>query len=133
MRAAALTLWALVLAPVASAYSPQVNYQLQCMGCHRGDGSGESGRVPNVRTTLVPFSALAAGRDFVLRVPGVAQAKLSDAELAALLNWMAEKLSDVPMTADFVLYTAAEVAAVRQQPMASVQTRRAALVAQISH
>jgi D-arabinose 5-phosphate isomerase GutQ len=103
------------------------------MGCHRGDGSGESGRVPNVRTTLVPFSALAAGRDFVLRVPGVAQAKLSDAELAALLNWMAEKLSDVPMTANFVLYTAAEVAAVRQQPMASVQTRRAALVAQISH
>ena len=112
----------------ARAYTPRVNYQLQCMGCHHADGAGEYGRVPSVRPTLVPFSMSADGRNFLLRVPGVAQAPLADAEIAALLNWMAHNLSDVPVPDNFVEFTAVEVGSVRHQPLAAVAATRARLV-----
>jgi len=108
----------------ARAYEPRVNFQLQCMGCHHADGAGEEGRVPSVRRTLVPFSGTAEGRDFVMRVPGVAQAPLTDAEVAALLNWMARYLSDVPVPADFADYTATEVGLARHRPLAAVREVR---------
>ena len=123
-------LWALA-APTASAYAPRVNFQLQCMGCHHPDGNGEPGRVPSVRGTLVPFSLLPDGRDFVMRVPGVSQSPLSDAELAALLNWMVHNLSDIAVPEAFVDYTAAEVGRVRHQPLVGVAAARAKLLEQV--
>jgi len=119
-------------APAAGAYQPRVNYQLQCMGCHHADGAGDEGRVPSVRRTLVPFSSLAEGRDFVMRVPGVAQAPLSDADIAALLNWMVRNLSDVPVPDAFVDYTADEVAGARHRPLAAVRDVRATLLGRIA-
>lgn len=119
------------LALAAYAYEPRVNYQLQCQGCHHPDGRGEPGRVPSVRNTLVPFSASAAGREFVTRVPGVAQAPLPDAEIAALLNWMARNLSDVPAGEQFVDYTAAEVGAARRTPLVNVTAVRTQLLEQV--
>ncbi len=126
-RLAGLILLCSVVLPV-SAYMPRVNYQLQCMGCHHGDGAGEEGRVPNVRRTLVPFSEMVDGRDFVMRVPGVAQAKLSDGEIAALLNWMARNLSDVPIPAGFVDYTPEEVGAARHRPLSALKQQRESLL-----
>lgn len=124
----------LTLGEAASAlsYEPRVNYQLQCMGCHHADGAGEDGRVPSVRRTLVPFSATAAGRDFVMRVPGVAQAPLSDADIAALLNWMARNLSDVPLPVGFTDYTPAEVGLARHRPLPAVREVRRRLLDGIS-
>jgi mono/diheme cytochrome c family protein len=116
----------------ALAYQPKVNYQLQCMGCHHGDGAGEPGRVPSIRKTLVPFSTLPDGRDFVLRVPGVAQAPLSDADIAALLNWMVRNLSDVALPVDFVDYSADEVGQVRHQPLVGVSDVRRQLLERIA-
>jgi hypothetical protein len=109
-------------------YQPVVNFQLHCMGCHRDDGSGETGRVPSIRRSLVLFSAFPAGREFVIGVPGVAQSPLSDEETAALLNWMARNLSDVKQPADFVDYTAAEVHTSRVHPLAEVRAARARLI-----
>jgi hypothetical protein len=124
----------LALGPVtaALAYEPRVNFQLQCMGCHHADGAGEEGRVPSVRRTLVPFSATAEGRDFVMRVPGVAQAPLSDAAVAELLNWMVRNVSDVPLPAGFVDYTAAEVGLARHRPLAAVREVRSRLLSGMS-
>lgn len=110
------------------ALEPQVNYQLQCMGCHHRDGAGENGRVPSIRRTLVQFSRFPEGRDYLLRVPGVAQAALSDQELAALLNWMTRNLSDVPLPQNFVEFTPAEVHAARREPLAAVAAERARLL-----
>jgi mono/diheme cytochrome c family protein len=89
-----------LLAPLwqaALAYEPAVNYMLQCMGCHAPKGEGEPGRVPSLRTTLVPFASVAEGRRFIVQVPGAAQSTLSDAELADLLNWMIHTLSTTPL------------------------------------
>jgi mono/diheme cytochrome c family protein len=120
--------------PIAGhAYEPQVNYQLHCMGCHLADGSGETDRVPSVRKTLVPFSMLSDGRNYVLRVPGVAQSPLADADVAGVLNWMARNLSDMPVPAGFRDYDAREVRAVRGRPLAQVKGVRQELLERIGH
>jgi hypothetical protein len=111
----------------AFAYEPLVNYQLRCMGCHLPDGSGQTDRVPSLRRSLLLFSATAPGRNYVARVPGVAQSPLSDAETAALLNWMAKNLSDEKIPDDFVEYSAAEIHELRAQPLAQVRAIRARL------
>jgi hypothetical protein len=117
-----------MVAPVASPYTPAVNFQLQCMGCHHADGAGEEGRVPSLRRTLVRFAMLPEGREFIVRVPGVAQSTLSDAETAALLNWMMRHLSDVPLPGGFVDFTSDEVARSRHRPLPAVAAARADLL-----
>jgi len=112
----------------AWAYQPSVNFQLNCMGCHRADGSGQPGRVPSVRRSLVLFSASPQGRNYVIRVPGVAQSPLSDADTAALLNWMTKNLSDLKVPPGFVDYSEAEVQRLRRHPLAQVRDIRARLM-----
>src|SRR5260370_13445662 len=87
------------------------------MGCHLADGSGQPGRVPSMRRSLVLFSASPEGRDYVIRVPGVAQSPLSDEDTALLLNWMARNLSDVEVPPSFVDYSAAEIRSLRDGPL----------------
>ena len=118
--------WATVNA--AWSYQPAVNYQLRCMGCHLADGSGQPGRVPSIRRSLVLFSASAQGRDYVVRVPGVAQSPLSDQDTAVLLNWMARNLSDLTVPPDFVDYTQAEIHRLRLHPLVQVSAIRARLL-----
>ncbi|MBS0421692.1 MAG: cytochrome C [Proteobacteria bacterium] len=111
----------------AGAYEPHVNYMLHCMGCHTPDGRGEPGRVPSVRDTLVPLASKPEGRRFLIQVPGSAQSKLSDADLAAVLNWMVDNLSAVPRPVQ--KFTAAEVGALRHKPLVAVKQERRRLIA----
>lgn len=122
---------------VAGAYEPRINYMLQCMGCHTPDGSGEPGRVPSIKETLVPFAGSPAGRRFLVQVPGAAQSTLSDAELAELLNWMIGNLGRPPAAgsgtgAGVTPFTAKEVASYRRTPLVAVQATRATLIRQLS-
>ncbi len=92
---------------------PSEAYVLHCAGCHGTDGSGHADFVPSLR----PAGALLArpgGRAYLARVPGVAQAPLSDAQLAALLNWM---LAEISGATDFDPYSASEVGALRREPL----------------
>jgi hypothetical protein len=114
-------------ANAAWSYQPVVNYQLRCMGCHLPDGSGQQGRVPSIRRSLVLFSASPEGREYVVRVPGVAQSPLSDEDTAALLNWMARNLSDVSITPGFADYSEAEIHRMRARPLVQVSALRARL------
>jgi hypothetical protein len=118
---------------LAWGYDAPVNYQLNCMGCHLADGSGEAGRVPSLRRSLVLLSADAQGRNYIIRVPGVAQSPLSDADTAALLNWMARNLSDVVPSPSFVDYSEAEVRRYRSEPLAKVSEVRARLMSRRNH
>jgi hypothetical protein len=133
MRAAwATALLALPAIAGEPAYSPRVNFQLQCMGCHHGDGAGDEGRVPSLRRTLVLLSGFNEGRDYVVRVPGVSQSPLDDAQTAALLNWMVRNLSDLPVPDGFRDYTADEVTRVRHKPLAAVREVRSQLLARVA-
>jgi mono/diheme cytochrome c family protein len=127
--------WVLITLAAGSqatmAYEPRINYMLQCMGCHTPDGSGEPGRVPSIKETLVPFAAAPSGRRFLVQVPGVSQSTLSDAELAELLNWMIQTLGNT-RPAHFKPFTAAEVSGYRRTPLVGVKAARAALIQELS-
>lgn len=118
---------ALGLCSTGRAYEPQMNYALQCMGCHTPDGSGIADRVPPIRDTLPLFARMAEGRRFLVQVPGVSQSRLSNAELAQLLNWMIETLSARKPT-QFVRYTEEEVAEYRRVTLVHVRATRERLL-----
>jgi len=128
--AATLAAAALMLSPVGagSAAEPQVDYILNCMGCHLADGSGVAGKVPSVRDSLVPLSATAAGRRYLVQVPGSSQSRLSNLELARLLSWMVRNLSAVALPASFVDFTGEEVGSYRATRLVAVAETRARLL-----
>ncbi|HZT03969.1 MAG TPA: hypothetical protein VFA39_17080 [Steroidobacteraceae bacterium] len=128
-RLAFMSLTVLMGAP-ALAYEPRINYMLQCQGCHGPDGRGEPGHVPSIRATLAPLSRFAAGRRYLLQVPGVALSALSDEDLAALLNWMIPAFGGVGPQR-FRAYTAAEVGRYRREPLVEISATRARLMHQL--
>ena len=97
---------------------PRSDYLLHCAGCHRPDGTGLP---PSVPTLAGPLGALAAspeGRDYLARVPGAAQAPLSDEELAAVLNWVLEEFNCESLPDSFRPLEGPEVAASRARVLA---------------
>lgn len=125
-------LLAALLAPHAAHATPTVvaDYMLNCQGCHLPDGRGfaEHG-VPDLRLSGT-LLALPGGREYLVRVPGVAQSGLGDARLAALLNWVLERFAQDTVPADFQRYTASEVATWRRQPYADPAAVRSRLLRQ---
>jgi mono/diheme cytochrome c family protein len=115
------------LASTAGAASPAQDYMLYCMGCHGAQAQGVPGKVPALAGALALYMRTSAGRDYVLRVPGAANSALSDAQLAAVLNWLAETY---PAAAEprATAFTAEEVARTRHTPLANVQATRRELV-----
>lgn len=117
-----------VLRPPDNGRSPAVNYMTQCQGCHLPDGSGRLGQVPSFKGQLRHFLASEEGRSFLVQVPGSANARLSDADLAAVLNWMVATMSPAG-AGRFVPYQAGEVGRYRMVKLDSIPARRAAIVA----
>ena len=111
-----------VMAAAANA-SPGQDYMLYCMGCHGAEAQGVPGKIPSLAGSLARFMRSAAGRDYVLRVPGAANSALPDAQLAAVLNWLAERYP-APEEPQPPPFTVEEVARARRSPLANVQERR---------
>jgi hypothetical protein len=88
------------------------DYTLNCSGCHRIDGSGSS-VVPSLHNMRELVSKPGA-RKYWVQVPGAAQAPLSDARLAALMNWLVERFAAKPPRP---AYTAKEVGELRRHPL----------------
>lgn len=122
---AGLACVSLVLLCAAAAAEPPVgeDYTLHCSGCHGRDAAGTPGVAPTLHG-LAPVLQATGGRDYLARVPGVAQAPLSDARLARLLNWvLAEFSGSAPVPA----YSAGEVGRLRRTPIRDAPAARAAL------
>lgn len=114
---------ALCLAAASATADPNVamDYAIQCQGCHLANGRG-SGDIPTLHGIGALFEA-SGGRAYLARVPGVANASLSDERLAALLNWVLTRWSQ----ADFAPYTEDEVGQLRRQPLLDPAAAREAL------
>jgi hypothetical protein len=104
--------------------NPAQDYMLYCMGCHAAQAEGVPGKVPPLAHSLGRFMRTPAGRNYVLRVPGAANSVLSDAQLAAVLNWLAQEFNSDELTPDVPMFTAAEVTALRHTPLVSVLATR---------
>ena len=103
--------------------SPAQDYMLYCMGCHGPQAQGVPGKIPPLAGSVTLFMRTPEGRDYVLRVPGAANSALPDAQLAAVLNWLAESYG-APGAPRSVPFTVDEVTRVRHTPLVDVQARR---------
>ena len=131
MKRRLLPLLVVVFAVAARAETPQVDYMLQCQGCHRADGSGTPDAIPEFADFVGRFLEVPGGRAYLVQVPGSAQSPLNDAELAALLNWIVTRFGPTDPDHDFARFTAAEVARVRGTPLTDVARVRRELLAQM--
>lgn len=104
------------------------DYLLHCSGCHRADGSGASPEVPTLRGPVGSLVATPEGREYIVRVPEVAQSPLDDADLARLLNWMLREFNADTLPERFQPITAREVGAARTRVLADPLRARAAIV-----
>ncbi len=109
---------------------PRSDYMLNCQGCHLPDGSGVVGKVPSF-ADLGNFLNVDGGREFIVRVPGTAQSKLSDANTARVLNWILENFSASSLPDEFIPYSREEVAALRSVRLDDIGSERARLVSRI--
>ena len=97
------------------------------MGCHTPDGVG-SRYVPKIKGHIGYFLQTQAGREYLVRVPGSANAALNDQQLAELLNWTILEFGEGSVPDAFRPYTADEVGALRQQPLMEVLKYREQLI-----
>ena len=131
IRAAVSIVLLVVASGTAGAYAPNVEYALNCQGCHRAAGGGTPESVPPLAGSVARFLGVPGGREYLVQVPGVAQAPLDDATLAAVMNWMLERFDKAHIPPGFVPYDAAEIARLRTKPLTDVETVRRRLLAAI--
>lgn len=111
--------------------TPRVNYMTECQGCHLPDGSGMAGKVPSLKGEIAKFLDVEGGRRFIIQVPGAANSKLSDEDLAEVMNWIIGTMG--PRRSDqFEPYTAQEVARYRSVRLTDIAHKRELLVRQFS-
>ena len=108
----------------AAMADPAQNYMLYCMGCHGAQAEGVPGKVPALAHSLGNFMRLPAGRDYLLRVPGAANTVLNDADLTAVLNWLAAEYSAEEIKTGVAPFSVEEVTAHRHEPLIAVLARR---------
>jgi mono/diheme cytochrome c family protein len=126
-RAAGCALTAALAIPASQA-SPAQDYMLNCMGCHGSSAQGIAGKVPPLANALSRYMRTPAGRNYVLRVPGAANSALSDAQLAAVLNWLAVTFEQSAATDRVAPFTREEVAHLRHEPLVAVLAARSVVV-----
>ena len=118
----------LLAAAPAAAEDPKVAYWLHCAGCHRLDGSSAPPEVPTLIGEPGRIAALPGGREYLVRVPGVAQAGIGDAALADVLNYMLDTFSAGTLPPGFRAYAADEVGRLRQQVLEDPLRRRSEIL-----
>lgn len=101
--------------PVVSADDQRAsaNYMLYCQGCHLADASGLENEVPRMKDFVGYFLHSQEGREFVIRVPGVATSSLPDEQLTELMNWLLLTYSKEQLPDSFEPFSVTEVSALR--------------------
>lgn len=108
------------------------NYMMLCQGCHQADAGGVDDNVPRMKGYIGYFLQVEGGREFLVRVPGSANAAIDDAQLTELLNWIIIEFAGSSLPKDFTYFTEMEVATLRKSPLNEVEHFRANLVKKIS-
>jgi len=130
----AIVIAGLLAAFVASADDrrAQANYMLHCQGCHLPGAEGSEGRVPPMNDFVGYFLHSQAGREFLIRVPGVAHAALSDDEVTELMNWLLQRFSRAQLPKQFEPFTVAEVSRLRADVEQAPDVTRVRILSKIS-
>ncbi len=113
--------------PSNSGDRAKFNYQLFCQGCHVGTGIGGNS-VPRLKGFVGNFLLTQEGREYLVKVPGSANSKLSDRQLAEVLNWILVSFANESLPEKWLPYQALEVGDYRQNPLFEVVEYRKNLV-----
>ena len=112
----------------------QSTYLERCGGCHGIQGHSAPRVVPTLRGQVGYFLCMPESRAYLIRLPSVATAPLSDRELADLMNFVVFDLGGASqLSSAYPRYTEIEVGALRTQPLRAVAlaSYRAGLVEQL--
>lgn len=124
-----------MLATALAAAEPQLThaqsaYLASCGGCHGIQGVSAQEQVPDLRDRAGYFLCTDEGRQYIVRLPNVAFAARSDAELADLLNFVMFDLGGPSAPAKAPRYTAEEIGELRKGPhiITGLRARRHAVL-----
>jgi cytochrome c551/c552 len=121
---------ALAMRGVDNPRRAQQNWMLNCRGCHGASARIVTQAAPDIAGAVGQFLSVSGGREYLVRVPGVASAPLVDAEVAELLNWMIWTYDRDNAPSDFEPFSAPEVHRLRRMPLrAEASVLRADLLA----
>lgn len=109
---------------MSAAADPRQDYILNCMGCHLVDGAGAPPAIPRLKDRVGYFLTIPQGRAYLAQVPGAANSLLTDARLAAVLNWIVTEYAGASQPANWTPYEVAEVAKYRKNRPADVDVLR---------
>ena len=116
-------------------------FAANCAVCHQNDGQGVPGTYPSLAGTVGGYVRSQAGRAYLVRVvsfgmngaivSGGAEyngfmqpwTQLSDADIAAVLNYILDRFNPKILPANFKAYTAAEVKDLRATHLSFDQVR----------
>jgi mono/diheme cytochrome c family protein len=98
-------------------------YATNCQGCH-GELGSSAAEMPTLAGRVGYFTRIPEGRRYLVQVPNVALNANSDADIAAVLNWLLATYSRAQLPPDFKPYTASEVGELRQARIDVAATRR---------
>ncbi|MCS7268604.1 MAG: cytochrome c [Geminicoccaceae bacterium] len=117
--------------PVEVHEGARLDYALKCKGCHGLSGQGTPGHVPRLDGFVGLFTHLPEGREYLVRVPGVARSVLDDERLTAVLNWVLATYGRDTVAPGFAPYTVEEVAAARRRPLEDRKGLRERMLAEL--
>lgn len=113
--------------------TPRTNFILRCVGCHGMDGSGsEKGGIPDFRNYVGAFSRDDAGRTYVMHVPGVVNANLTNAEIADVMNYVMKTFGGTSLPDDYHPFDRVEVDQRRANPVKDIVGMRREIAASLA-
>jgi len=112
--------------------SAHANYVLRCAGCHgmTGTGAPEAG-IFDFNGFVGAFAGTQEGRTYLMHVPGVAGSGLSDADIAAVMNYVMETWAGDSLPEPFKPFTEAEVTERRAIHIPDVVAKRREVVGRL--
>ena len=113
MRIEGLLIAALATATGTAAADARQDYVLNCMGCHRVDGTGAPSAIPRLKDRVGYYLTTAQGRAYLAQVPGAANSLLDDVKLAQVLNWIVTEFAGASLPEHWTPYDAGEVSQYR--------------------
>ncbi len=108
----------------------QSDYLEHCGGCHGLQGDTSPAPIPVLRGRVGYFMCNQAGREYLLRLPNIAHAKIDDESLADMMNFVVFSLGPRTAPAGVRPFTTEEVTRLRARAMTGyeVQTTRKVVV-----
>ncbi|MCW5625270.1 MAG: cytochrome c [Burkholderiales bacterium] len=108
------------------------DYLLHCSGCHGVDGTGKPQKgIPRFTDQVGYFVTLPEGRAFLMQVPGLMTAGMSDARNAAVTTWLVKAFAGPSLSVDFKPYTVEEAKQYRASRPVDITARRNSLYAEL--